>query len=134
MADQVNLPGGLTPGTVQTFQIATTSPQPKAAPPRPLETKPKASEGERSVRDAGEPAESLEEAKKTVEAFLKRSPSELKFVVDQDTGLSYFKIVDPVTRETILQVPAEEVLQMSRRLRALTAPDDAPGLLMDAQG
>jgi len=130
MADQVNLPGGLSPGVVQTFQGPAVPPQPKPAPARPEESKPKATEN----RGIGVPKESLEQATRHVEDFLQRSPSELKFQVDAETGISYFRIVDPVTHETIRQVPAEEIIEMSKRLRSLSDAKDASGLLMDEEG
>lgn len=128
MADQVNPLGGLAPGMVQLSQLASVPASPKPKPSQPVESRPVAPDS----RSASSP--SLEAAARSVEAFLQRSSSSLKFGVDQETGSYTFKIIDPVTQETIRQVPSEEILEMARRLRALDDPKDASGILMDQNG
>ncbi|HLP31636.1 MAG TPA: flagellar protein FlaG, partial [Geothrix sp.] len=102
---------------------------PKPKPSRPVESRPAV-----DPRSASASGPALEAATKSVEAFLQRSSSSLKFGVDQETGSYTFKIIDPVTQETIRQVPSEEILEMARRLRALDNPKDASGILMDEEG
>jgi flagellar protein FlaG len=130
MADQVNPLGGLMAGKAQTLQSFVVPPQPKSAPARAPDPKPKAS-GSEGVAVS---KESLEAATKSVEEFLAQSPSELRFSVDKDTGLYFFKIVDQSTGEIIRQVPAEEVLKMAKRLRNLDNPKDASGVILDENG
>lgn len=55
-------------------------------------------------------------------------------MVDQDTGISYFKIIDPKTQETIRQVPSEEVITMARRLKDMEGSKQASGVLVDEEG
>jgi len=130
MADQVNPLGGLAPGMVQTTLLAAVPASPKPKPSQPVESRTTVPDS-RSV-SANSPA--LEAAAKSVEAYLQRSSSSLKFGVDQETGSYTFKIIDPVTQETIRQVPSEEILEMARRLRALDDPKDVSGILMDQNG
>ena len=130
MADQVNPLGGLASGMAQTLQSAAVPSTPKPAPARPAESKSR-TEGRQST---AVPKESLEAAAKSVEDVLQQSPSDLKFMVDKDTGAYYFKIVNPDTHETIRQVPTEEILEMAKRLRAMSSPKDSSGVLVDKQG
>lgn len=129
MADQVNPLGGLAAGMVQLSQLPAVPASPKPKPSRPAESRP--AEDSRSASASGP---SLEAAAKSVEAFLQRASSSLKFGVDQETGSYTFKIINPVTQETIRQVPSEEILEMARRLRALDNPKDVSGILMDENG
>ena len=134
MADQVNPLGGLVPGVPQT-------PAPVSAPPRPIPTKtaskgPSAPGEKVSARAEGQDGshEGLDAAVKSVADFIQQAPSDLKFMVDQETGQYFFKILDPVTHETIRQVPSEEVLAMARRLHQLGDSKGATGVLVDAEG
>lgn len=129
MADQVNPLGGLAAGMVQLPQLSAVPASPKPKPSQPVASRP--AEDARSASASGP---NLEAATKSVEAFLQRSSSSLKFGVDQETGSYTFKIIDPVTQETIRQVPSEEILEMARRLRALDHSKDASGILMDENG
>lgn len=130
MADQVNPLGGLTLGMAQTLQSFAAPSSLKSPPARPVESRPKAEDR----RDAGVSKASLDAATKSVEDFLQQSPTNLKFLVDRDTGMFYFKIVDPTTQETIRQVPAEEILAMAKRLRELSGPKSSSGILVDEEG
>lgn len=137
MADQVNPLGGLVPGVPKT-------PATVSAPPRPIPTKtpskdPSTPGGQDSVRAEGrdgsrEGHEGLDAAVQRVADFIQQAPSDLKFMVDQETGQYFFKILDPVTHETIRQVPSEEVLAMARRLHQLGDSKGATGVLVDAEG
>jgi flagellar protein FlaG len=78
---------------------------------------------------------SLEEATRSLQDYLKGLPSDLQFRHDEDSGKSFFKVVNPVTREVIRQVPSEEVLAMARKLKELDQlGNNAPGLLLDHEG
>jgi len=130
MADQVNPLGGLVPGMAHSLQSLAVQPQPNSAPTRSEEPRPKAGKD----RGEGVSKESLGAAARRVEGFLQQMPADLKFLVDEATGMYYFKIVNPATGETIRQVPEEEILEMARRLRTLGDPKGTPGMLMDAEG
>lgn len=132
MADQVNPLGGLVPGMAQSLPLISAAPSPKPPPTRSTESKPKAKSED--SQDSGITKEKVEAAAESVESFIRQSPSDLRFMVDKDTGRFYLKIIDPATQETILQIPAEEILAMSKRLRDLSHPKDASGVLMDEQG
>lgn len=144
MADQVNPLGGLAPGMAQTPQVFTAVPSsPKPPIVRAAEARSKAEGSAESKSKAGGSVEfkaqdatqeNLEAALKSVKEFLQQSPSDLRFGVDQDTGHYFFKIIDPVTQETIRQVPAKEILVMARRLRELSDSKDTSGVLMDEEG
>jgi flagellar protein FlaG len=131
MADQVNPTGGLTPGTAQILQALTVPPSTKPPSLQPAASKPKAVE----ERDVAASTQEFEAAAKSVEAFLQQIPSfsDLQFMVDRDTGMFYFKVIDPDTKETIRQVPAEEIIAMAKKLRELNTPKNASGVLMDKE-
>ena len=130
MADQVNPMGSLAPSLPLTLQAATQAPQvqEKPKPSRPA-TPPPQEAGRGDV-----PTESLESAVKAFEDYLKQSPSDLMFKVDESSGRTYFKIVDAVTKDVIRQVPSEEILAMARKLRELANPKTASGVLVDREG
>lgn len=132
MADQVNPLGGLALGMARTLQSLAAAPPSTPTPAKPVESKPKPKAEDQ--RKEGVSRESLEAAAKSVEDFLRQSPSYLQFGVDQETGTYFFKVVNPETKETIRQVPAEEILVMAKRLRELSDPKDASGVLMDEEG
>lgn len=143
MADQVNPIGSLTPGPSPAAAVAASAAQAVAAPsPRPrtpsrVEAAP--TSGDQPV-GGGAPAKAehkanLEEATKALQEYLKGLPSDLQFRQDEDSGKSFFKVVNPVTREVIRQVPSEEVLAMARKLKELDQlGNKAPGLLLDHEG
>lgn len=70
-----------------------------------------------------------------VNNHLKKADSELKFQVDNATGRTVFKLLDPGTGETILQIPSAEILALARNLRAMEKQQGAAsGVLVDKQG
>jgi flagellar protein FlaG len=155
MADQVNPIGSLAPGTAQTLKV-TVKPPPSSEKPRPAQGPDSRSNGpegrvagvsatsldalDEALKKVDNPdeaqtqAEALNDAAKTVEDFLQQTPSDLVFKVDKATGIPFFKIVDSVTHEVVRQIPAEEILAMARKLRELSGPQDASGVLMDEEG
>ena len=76
----------------------------------------------------------LQAAAQDVQKYLAKAPSELQFDVDKSSGRFLFKVVNPVTKEVIYQVPSEEVLAMARKLRQLDQPKGAAGVLVDKEG
>lgn len=145
MADQVNPLGSLTPGLTPALAAFPTPAQPgvdrspQERPSSPVEAS--IASGAKPAAEAP-PAQSkrsnasnLEDATKTLRAFLKTLPSDLQFREDYDSGKVFFKVVNPVTREVIRQIPSEEILAMARKLKELD-PNGAkgPGLLLDQKG
>jgi len=114
-------------------QSLAATPSPPTPSSRPVEPKPNKSKAEDQPKEVVS-KESLDAAAKVVEEFLQQSASYLKFGVDKETGTYFFRIIDPVTQETIRQVPSEEILTMARKLRSLSDPKDASGVLMDEEG
>ncbi len=144
MADQVNPIGSLTPGLTPAATVAVTAAQPAAASspkarvPSRVEAASSADEfapAKGAVPPKAELKANLEEATKNLQAYLKALPSDLQFRKDEDSGKSFFKVVNPVTREVIRQVPSEEVLAMARKLKELDLlGNKAHGLLLDHEG
>ena len=128
MADQVNPLGGLVQGMAQTLQ-ATASLSSKP-PQKPAE--PKAPSQGKRADDASK--ESPEAAAKDVQSYLQQLPVDIKYAVDKETGAIYFKLIDPATQKVIRQIPSEEVMAMSRRLRELSNAQGTSGVLMDKEG
>ena len=133
MADQVNPLGSLAAGVAQTLQVLSTSSSAKT-PSSIRSVDSEASPEE--PRTASVSQEDFTAAAKSVSELLQQSSTETRYGVDQETGLYYFKIIDSATKETIRQVPPEEILTMARRLRAFLASSsaEASGILVDRQG
>jgi len=110
--------------------------QPKSDPPKPVESAPKADAQSKVAEKRAEAVsqDALEAAAKSVEDYVRQSQSDLEFSVDKETGVYVIKVMDPESREVIRQIPAEEIIEMSKRLRAMSASRDASGVLMDAEG
>jgi uncharacterized FlaG/YvyC family protein len=62
------------------------------------------------------------------------SQTELKLQVDTGSGRTVFQVVQQSTGEVVLQVPSEEVLGMSRRVRQMESQGGGPGALVDREG
>jgi uncharacterized FlaG/YvyC family protein len=60
--------------------------------------------------------------------------TELRLQVDAGSGRTIFQVVQQGTGEVVLQVPSEEVIGMSRRVRELESQPGAPGTLLDREG
>lgn len=136
MVDQVNPTGGLSPGPPLTLQAVVEKPQPVKDRPSTQKTEAAAVKKQAAklsyASDAG-PEES-ERAVDAINDYLKQARSDVMFQVDKDTGISYFRIVNSVTKEVVLQVPSEEILSMARKLRAMASHKDASGVLVDEEG
>ena len=128
MTDQVNPLGSLVPAVAQTLQAAASIPS--KPPSKPAESKASSQE----KRDVVVSKETLESAAKDVQEYLDQAPTDIKFMVDQDTGTQYFKIINPITKEVILQVPPDEILTMARKLRALGKKHGSSGVRVSREG
>ena len=67
-----------------------------------------------------------------VQQLLAKAAPNLTFSVDQDSGRTVIKIVDPVTKEVLRQIPAEEILRMDKNIDQMI--QRYKGLLIDRQG
>ncbi|MFK8029907.1 MAG: flagellar protein FlaG [Gammaproteobacteria bacterium] len=75
------------------------------------------------------PAASKKDLQKAVERFSERAKSmgrELKFEVDEDSGQTVVKVIDPETDEVVRQIPGEEVIERaaSKDSSAMNIVDD----------
>lgn len=72
----------------------------------------------------GEQKESVRQAAKRVNDLITGLSSDLKFTVDEETGIQVVKVIDVKTKEIIRQLPAQEMLDIAKRL------DELQGLLI----
>lgn len=131
MADQVNPTGGLVTGLPQMLLAVKAQSPPES--PRPA----KAAESQAnkpSDRLAGPSAKVAESDLNAINQYLEQTNSNLKFKVDDGTGITFFQIVNASTGEVIRQVPTEEILTMARKLRELSKHESSPGVLVDQEG
>ncbi len=77
-----------------------------------------------------EVTESVSQVRDYVQSFRR----DLEFSVDEDSGRTVIRVLDSETHETIRQIPAEEVLEIARVLKA-SAEAAAPttGLLVHSE-
>ena len=90
--------------------------------------------GPSPARSAGGPAPlpgNPDIAVAQVNQHLEQAQTELKLQVDAGSGRTVFQVVQQGTGEVVLQVPSEEVLGMSRRVRDL---EGQTGGLLDKEG
>ena len=137
MADQVNPLGTLAPGLppaspAATVTVARTTSAPDSTS-RPATPAPGPDGQGAPAAPPSSPA-ALQAAAQDVQKYLAKAPSELQFDVDKSSGRFLFKVINPVTKEVIYQVPSEEVLAMARKLRELDQPKGAAGVLVDKEG
>lgn len=140
MADSIRSIGALAPG-VSSLQV-TSSPQarPEAAPSAKADAAPTPAPAARSSSPAVDPRQgvgggpALQKAAQKVQEFLDLTKSELNFKIDEGSGESFFRVVDPKSGKVILQVPSEEVLKSARRLREAADQASASGVLLDKEG
>lgn len=69
-----------------------------------------------------------------VNQHLQQAQPELKMQMDSASGRAVFQVIQQGTGQVVLQVPSEEVLGMSRRLRELEGLPGASGALVDKEG
>lgn len=61
----------------------------------------------------------LEEAVKKVQKAVEPVAQNLLFSIDEDTGKTVIKVIDSSTKETIRQIPSEEILSIAKALDKL---------------
>ena len=69
-----------------------------------------------------------------VNQHLQQSQTDLKLEVDPSSGSTVFQVVQQGTGEVVLQIPSDEVLAMSRRIREMEAQTGTSGALVDKKG
>lgn len=74
-----------------------------------------------------EQKQKVEEATKDVQRFVDQMTNNLKFSLDDESGRTVVKVIDRQTDEVLRQIPAEEMLEISRVLGKLK------GLLVEQQ-
>lgn len=113
-------------------QVSLSGSQPilAAAPvPRPASPRPATSAGTSKPATGGEAAAAAQ-----VNQHLEQAQTELKLQVDAGSGHTVFRVVQQGTGEVVMQIPSDEVLGMSRRLREAEGTGLAKGTLLDKQG
>lgn len=132
MVNQVSPMGSLATGPPVAL-LAASAPRPA---PEPTRTAKVASSPPQGTGSQPPPvtAHTSELAMEQVNSHLQQAGSELKFRVDQDTGRTVFKVINPNTGEVLLQVPSEELLALARNLRRFQEQMGASGVLVDKEG
>ncbi|NTW85111.1 MAG: flagellar protein FlaG [Holophagaceae bacterium] len=69
-----------------------------------------------------------------VNQHLAQGQTDLKLMVDHDSGKTVFQVIQQGTGQVLFQVPSVEVLGMSRRVRELQNTAMKSGGLVDQQG
>ena len=113
-------------------QVSLSGSQPilAAAPaPRPAPLRPASPAGTDRTASGGEA-----DAAAQVGRHLEQSQAELKLQVDAGSGRTIFRVVQQGTGEVVMQIPSDEILGMSRRLREAEGQALVPGTLLDRQG
>lgn len=73
------------------------------------------------------PKDAVREATQKANLAVEGLRSDLKFTVDSDTGTNVVKVIDTKTKEVIRQIPAQEMLEIAKRL------DELRGILIKAR-
>lgn len=78
--------------------------------------------------------QNLEEAISEVNEFVQTRNKQLSFSVDDDSGKQVVKVTDSDSGDIIRQIPTEEVLSLSRRIKELQMDvGSAVGMFFDKQ-
>ena len=115
LVSQVNTSGYsslATAGSSSTPQPVTQSLAPSSAP---VELPSKAVSAAVSIPNADQ----LKEAVKQINNVVQSMSNDLKFTVDEETGIRVVTVVDTKTHDVIRQIPSEEVLAIAKALDRL---------------
>lgn len=85
------------------------------APAAPVEMPVKAVQATVSIPRA----EQVKTAVEHINKFVQTMSSDLKFTVDEETGIQVVKVVDTKTKDVIRQIPSEETLAIAQALDKL---------------
>lgn len=64
-------------------------------------------------------SEQVKSAVEHINKFVQTMSSDLKFTVDEETGIQVVKVVDTKTKDVIRQMPTEEILAIAQALDQL---------------
>lgn len=107
--------------------VLTVGTSPKSAPTR--------APAARTVKAPSTPVPGSQEvAVAQINQHLQQAQTEMRLQVDTGSGRTVFQVVQQGSGEVVLQVPSEEVLGMSRRLREMEGQPGASGTLVDKRG
>ena len=60
----------------------------------------------------------IQKAVQQIQTYLSDSQRQLQFRVDEGSGRTVMTVINPLTKETIRQIPAEEVLALAAAMRS----------------
>jgi flagellar protein FlaG len=63
--------------------------------------------------------EELQTAVEKIQEFIRKSASDIKFTIDEDSGRTVVKVIDRETQEIIRQIPSQETLDLAQALDKL---------------
>jgi flagellar protein FlaG len=104
-------------------QVARVAVAKAAAPERRTES---SSDGKAKAAEAKQSREALQEAMVGLSELIQSQRRSLQFSVDATSGRTVIRVLDAETQEMIRQIPAEEVVNLSRWLKG------SSGALFDA--
>lgn len=79
--------------------------------------------------DATEQKKMAEDVVSNLQDYVQRYERQLEFSVDEATGRSVIRVIDPETKETIREIPPEEVLELARYMHDQLA-GEGEGLIL----
>lgn len=102
------------------------SPAPQAAAPLASTSTPRSASSQyvpaaRGAAEAHETPgqEQLRDAIGKIEQLVTPSASDLRFSIDEDTGITVVKLIDTQTQTVLRQIPTQEVIEISKALDKL---------------
>lgn len=75
--------------------------------------------------------EAFEKVVSEIEAFVQNAQRNLDFQVDDKTGRVIVKVIDATNDEVIRQIPSEEMLALSRRLKEFIEEHQSTGVFVE---
>jgi hypothetical protein len=132
MTDQINPMGNQASGLSLPLLVAS-APRPGLESTRPAKIADPPVQGPDASFLAGS-GETPVAALQQLNGHLQQTGSELKFQLDQATGRTVFKVVNPKDGTVVIQVPSEEMLALARNVRSMEKEKSAAGILLDKNG
>jgi flagellar protein FlaG len=114
----------ISPTSISLAQTAIAPPTPAPARPAPVHSE---------TAPASRPGDS-ELAVAQVNQHLQQAQTELKVQMDAGSGRTVIQVVQQGTGQVVLQMPSDEVLGMSRRIRDMEGQTGSSGVLVDKEG
>jgi flagellar protein FlaG len=63
--------------------------------------------------------EELQTAVEKIQEFIRKTTSDIKFSIDEDSGRTVVKVIDRETQDVIRQIPSQEMLDLAQALDKL---------------